>query len=64
MAGLLWDVTDFIPRCSLAVYPEYMQPAISALRSREGGRNLRPLGSLSILPALLLDSDDTVFTTS
>lgn len=34
-----------------------MQPAISALRSREGGRNLRPLGSLSILPTLLLDSE-------
>ena len=64
MAGLRqsrgWGVgavTDSVSRHSLAVHPECTQPAISALRSRGGGWSLRPLGSLSMPPSFLLDSD-------
>lgn len=60
MAGLRQSrgaVTDSVSRRSLAVHPECPQPAISALRSRGGGRSLRPLGSLSMPPTFLLDSD-------
>lgn len=49
--------TDSISHRSLAVYPECTQPVISALRSWGGGRSLRPLGSLSMPPTFLLDSD-------